>query len=182
VCVTDVLSAPKLPRSAIRNAMRCAACKRELLAGEPVYRLRMGYDASDSVWRRMFGRQSVIIACAKCRNDPPKSRGWRGAGDLFTFDGFERAHWYPAKPCSHCGRPVFVDRYRRGLRYFVCGDECRVAIYNANARKSAKQKAPRIVPQKRCAKCDELFTPSRSDAEYCSSKCRQSAYRGRCAS
>lgn len=143
--------------------MRCAACKRELSAGEAVYLVRVGYGG---IWYQKF-HNSIGTVCATCVKQfewPPKCR------------------WLAARPCQHCARPVFVDGQGKGQRYFVCGDECRVAIYNANARAKAKRWArPRIVPEKLCASCAQPFTPNRCDADYCSSKCRQAAYRQRIA-
>jgi hypothetical protein len=155
--------------------MRCAICKRETLADEPVYRLRRGHDGSRTAWRDMFGDRAIVTACARCRENPPPSDR-TGVGSLFTFAGFDREHWLPPKPCSHCGRPVIVDQYRGSQRYIVCGDQCRIAIYNANARKKYER---RQLPERCCAVCDRPFAPRRSDALYCSAACKQKEYRRR---
>jgi hypothetical protein len=111
--------------------MHCDICKRQLANGEAVYRF----------WGVPFGfwpfarNKSVITACTRCRANPPQKRS--SEGSVYTFQRFE--HAYPPQPCQHCGRPVYADRQRRGLRYFVCSDQCRIAIYNANARAKLKQ-------------------------------------------
>ena len=133
--------------------MHCAICKRELSEDEPVYRVII-----------RWGGSRIVSACAGCE----KRGGFAG-------------RWPSAKPCDRCGRPVFVNRQRSPL-YFVCGDKCRIAIYNTNARKklkARKQYLTQMIPKKRCAVCDEQFTPKRSDAMYCSSACKQGAYRSR---
>jgi hypothetical protein len=140
--------------------MRCQACRRELPNLEPVYRIRVGYG---SMWTTPFG-SSVGSVCNKCE------------AEQFTYqylanDGVGRLmrnRWLSAKPCCHCQRPVFVDRHQRGLRFFVCGTECRKAMY-ANARRRTPKQAT-------CVVCKKRFLP-KSHAEYCSNACRQRAYR-----
>jgi predicted nucleic acid-binding Zn ribbon protein len=72
---------------------------------------------------------------------------------------------------------VYVDRHRDHLRYFVCSDRCRIAIYNANAREKLNERGERPVPKHPCVICGEPFTPKRSDAIYCSAACKQRGYR-----
>ena len=133
--------------------MHCAICKRELSKDEPVYRVII-----------RWGGSRIVSACAGCRN----------------VVGSPVVGLRPSR-VTVCGRPVFVNRQRSPL-YFVCGDKCRIAIYNTNARKklkARKQYLTQMIPKKRCAVCDEQFTPKRSDAMYCSSACKQGAYRSR---
>src|SRR5262245_26019289 len=42
--------------------------------------------------------------------------------------------------------------------------------------KSRRQIPPKPPRKRRCPRCQELFTPMRSDAVYCSARCRQSIY------
>jgi len=103
--------------------MRCAACKRELKADEPVYRVRVGYNSD---WYRTFG--SIGSVCSDCiKRLPDPKYAW------------SKNRWLGAKPCCHCQRPVFVDRERKHLRYFVFGDKCRIAINNAKAQEKGKR-------------------------------------------
>src|SRR6266536_3414486 len=101
--------------------MRCQVCKRELSNVEPVYRLCVGYSGT---WYRDFG-SSVGSICAKCEAE-------RFTHKYLWNDGVERLlrkRWLSAKPCSRCQRPVIVERHRRGVKCFVCGTECRQAMY-----------------------------------------------------
>ena len=43
----------------------------------------------------------------------------------------------------------------------------------------ARERRRQARTDRRCASCDETFTPARSDGRYCSPKCRQRAYRAR---
>jgi hypothetical protein len=150
--------------------MHCDICKRQLEKDGPVYRF---WGVPSGFWP--FARnKSVISACTRCGANPPQKRS--NEGSVYTFQRFE--HAYPPQPCQHCGRPVYADRQRR-LRYFVCGDQCRIAIYNANAREKLKQRGQRPVPKQPCIICGEPFTPKRSDAIYCSAACKQRGYRSK---
>lgn len=140
--------------------MHCGICKRELAKDEAVYRLHLG----DSYFR--ITGKNIGTVCAQC------------AVSKTTYDGRVLVkHWPPSKPCECCGRPVHVDRHRKHLRYFVCSDQCRIAIYNANARAKLKRQGERPVPKQACVICGALFTPKRSDAIYCSAACKQRGYR-----
>jgi transposase len=93
---------------------------------------------------------------------------------------------FKRKPCKECndtrlqpagmgrdeGKPWPKDMYRRWSEYCrPCGRDKRLAEEREKRRQA---RADRI-----CASCGEPFTPSRSDGCYCSSRCRQSAYRQR---
>jgi hypothetical protein len=75
--------------------------------------------------------------------------------------------------CVSCGVPVLLMPDPR-RKVSACSDLCRVRSYYA---------APRPVGQPvtghRCEGCGELMEGGRSDRRYCSSACRQSAYRER---
>lgn len=80
---------------------------------------------------------------------------------------FDRASETPALPCRVCGHPAIKSR----LGYQpVCSDECRWRYYNRKRPKVQHDPKP-------CAHCGEEFTPRRSDARFCSTKCR--VYAGR---
>jgi hypothetical protein len=76
-------------------------------------------------------------------------------------------------PCPICARPMYFSRYVE--RAVPCSYQC------AYRRKVGMQKAKRRVQHETiaCAKCGEMFEPTRSDAEFCSPRCRQKAYRKR---
>ncbi len=158
----------KLCAILISVTMQCAICQRELSKREPVYRVRMGYHGQHD-WHFAWGvTGSIAVVCSKCKAKPPKGSEW-------LFDGATHGPWFPAEPCQHCGRPVFVDRQRRGLRYFVCSEQCRIGVNNRRA--SMFRPRPLDPEPKPCATCGEAFTPKRSDALYCSPACKQRAYR-----
>lgn len=75
-------------------------------------------------------------------------------------------------PCTTCRRPV-VDLARTARRHWrpTCCAACARAAINAERRERRGERA--------CSTCGTGFTPSRADAAYCSSACRQRAYRGR---
>jgi hypothetical protein len=99
--------------------------------------------------------------------------------------------WHPARPCEGCARPVVNHKsvrpgYRRengwiqtedyaprdSWRIF-CSERCRRAVFGA------EQKAKREHDPIDCPVCHERVDARRRDARYCSSACRQRAYRER---
>src|SRR6266478_1635819 len=142
--------------------MKCRACQRELSDAEPVYRVRGG-----SVFG---GYPRVDSVCAQCAEEHwPMKRQWQGKW-------YVSHNWLAAKPCCHCQRPLIVDEWchRKGLRYFVCGTECRQAIEAGNR---AAQRRRRRGLSRECTVCGQSFPPKRIDSIYCSSACKQRSYR-----
>ena len=100
--------------------------------------------------------------------------------------------WRAAQPCQQCGRQVMLSIYlRHGRRYpwrpapdgttwqevevrdgTFCCEDCR-RVYRMDQRRAARAREP-----KPCAACGEHFL-GRTDAAYCSTACRQRAYRSR---
>ena len=72
--------------------------------------------------------------------------------------------------CPGCGIQVTHDW--RWLRR-CCSESC--------ARRLRRKRAQESRQQRPCTVCQAMFRPRRSDAEYCSSPCRQWAYRRRTA-
>jgi hypothetical protein len=82
--------------------------------------------------------------------------------------------WRDPLPCEGCGRPVSYRDDRRYRFHVSCGQpSCLRAIRAVAAR--ARRRLPRV-----CI-CGTEFKPTRGDARYCSSRCRQRAYRLRLA-
>jgi len=81
--------------------------------------------------------------------------------------------WGGSEPCEACGRTV-VNRYMPHRKYTWCSAECEHGV-GVMARRKKRAKAR----QKECALCGDAFQGSRSDAMYCSSACRQKAFRQR---
>jgi hypothetical protein len=77
-----------------------------------------------------------------------------------------------ARPCETCARPVAFQRRRRARTTF-CSHACEREARNAPRRVVHEE---RVCKRERCA---NVFTPGRSDQEYCSGACKQRAYRKR---
>ena len=133
--------------------MQCPNCKKTIGPTEPTYLVSVGYG---DYWMRKVGG-AIAFFCAECAD---KTRGWQGA-----------SAWHEPLPCVHCQRTVFHDAARRIPKHVVCSKECRQAVYYAVVR------ARRRRPKRDCSTCAEPFQPKRTDALYCSSACRQRAYR-----
>jgi hypothetical protein len=80
-------------------------------------------------------------------------------------------HYREPAPCNHCGHLVAVlisTTNKKGKRRF-CGRTCEGKFYG-----SQKPKPPSII---QCQDCGDTFTAKRSDARFCSVKCRVKAHR-----
>ena len=77
----------------------------------------------------------------------------------------EEAWWW--RRCLVCRRDFWKPNYRDAS---VCSDTC---------RKSSARGWFLPTLTKKCAQCDRYFEPARTDSRYCSSACRQAAYRAR---
>lgn len=71
--------------------------------------------------------------------------------------------------CEQCGIHVVLARPRKRI---FCSEQCSREWYNAHRPKA--RHAERV-----CEECGTIFKPKRTDAQYCSSPCRQAAYRKR---
>jgi hypothetical protein len=132
--------------------MQCARCRKRVSDGAPIWRVSIGYGL-------MYYPPAVQSWCAAC---------------AATLAG---RRWHPEQPCEQCGRPVFFTASRRIPLHAVCGDACRSAVKLAQARtRRARTSRQR---QATCMACGTLFSPRRTDALFCSSPCRQRAYRQR---
>jgi hypothetical protein len=85
--------------------------------------------------------------------------------------------WRPPLTCDHCGCPVILNGRRPQPTVVACGKACQIGVYNKRAR--ARRKVTNAQVTCAAASCGKPFTPKRTDALYCSSACRQSAYRDR---
>jgi hypothetical protein len=130
--------------------MKCGQCKRELTAGEPVFRLFIDLRVG---WQMVCG--ACEAAASKASFFPPL--------------------WDQPRCCSQCARPVYMDSPQRKARYFVCGVEGRRAAHKASYRRMHPP-SPRV--ERQCL-CGAAFTPKRNEAKFCSSACKQRAYRAR---
>jgi hypothetical protein len=148
----------------IGNGMRCGKCNRELADGEPIYRVLTHLDRAH--------RERVSV-CSKCMVPEFAATAAKHPLSVRWYE-----EWQAPEPCVNCHRRVYVNRFRKGQQYLICGEECRRAHYQTQARARIKA-LRRSIPQRSCAICGERFTPNRSDALYCSHACKQRAYRRR---
>jgi hypothetical protein len=138
-----------LASGAWKRCAFCGQCGRAIADGEPV-RVTWVYVGDGGV---------RAPTCADC---PQRS--------LLERD----SDFLDPEPCHGCGRMVAV-RTRRGQRKVVaCSERC---AWTARNRRRATVAA--ILRRRRCLACNEAFAAPRSDARYCSSACRQRAYRQR---
>lgn len=77
--------------------------------------------------------------------------------------------------CRACGREVNGDSYDFRHSTPHCSDKCYWTLINRRKRSDILLLRKPIY----CEVCSTEFTPSRTDSRYCSSKCRQKAYRQR---
>lgn len=79
--------------------------------------------------------------------------------------------------CEVCGEP-FVERTSPGKPIYVCSRLCRRKRHNAVSAAAERAKyQPKTPAPVACALCGTLHTPKRSDALYCSVRCRVAAHR-----
>jgi hypothetical protein len=130
--------------------MNCDNCRQPIADDAPVYRLYENWGS--------YGRGVHGWVCERCGERVPTPKE-------------------PPVPCIICGRPVIYDARRRA-EFAVCSERCsRVAVFERQkARAQRKKPAPE---QRTCAVGGQLFIPKRKDAAFCSSACRQKAYRDR---
>jgi hypothetical protein len=172
-------------RNAQANAKHCAECGRQFANKEPMWRVKMHigqvYGGGAHYW--------LAPICTKCRRKPPKDAYIRNEQGQITHVVHASWLWRTLKwsgPCVTCGRPIRETaewtwkpwKHRRRRHY--CCDRCRRAGESAYQAEIARQNRAEVRGLSRpCVTCGEHFEPSRNDSQYCSSPCRQKAYRRR---
>lgn len=146
----------RLQREIISTSKCCWQCRKPFAQGDVIYlpRIRDGYT--------FMGRDAhrVVPMCRSCK--PPRTWGYQSP-----------------EPCQCCGRPVAIrvdGIYRKRV---ACGDDCRAKIEIALQKQ--KRLSVQHLPAVTCQQCGAEFG-GRADARFCSSPCRQKAYRARKAS
>lgn len=141
--------------NSIRNARAASSSAKHCgMCGHP-------FTITDPVWRiRMMAEAYNLTAacCQSCAESP-----------------WSRITFRPPKPCEGCGRPVHQQRDRIERGRVVCCTDCNS---KARSRSRHSQKVARR-GLRTCPTCKEEFAPARADAIFCTSPCRQKAYRGR---
>lgn len=136
--------------------------------------VRVGGDAL--LRRRPKWSLGDFLVCRQCWEDHagrswriPESPGNLGATVSGLYGGTEPTD---PLPCEGCGRVVIRGKNTRTKRH-TCSRACTVA-----ASKRAHGKGASGPVTSRCAECGTTIT-GRGDRTYCSSACRQRAYRAR---
>jgi hypothetical protein len=109
--------------------------------------------------------------CESCFRQLKLGRGALGGYHEFGYRTLDDVRLPVVRRCEICGRQVAFGGYRQRRYGIFCSDGCERERVNRRRRVSHQPVA--------CVVCDEHFTPARSDARYCSSACRQDAYRKR---
>ena len=137
----------------IRNTMQCPSCHRDLTDSEPVH---LVHRVSLS-WQQTCSVTRLV--CRAC------------AAQIGKY-----CEWQTPRTCEGCGRVVVHDTRRSAPEHAICGEACRRSVRASLAReRRQRRRRPRV-----CL-CGIKFKPQRSDAVFCSSTCRQRAYRQRLA-
>ena len=139
-------------KAAIRGT-HCGWCERPFEDNEAVYKgdiAKDGIGQGNSIFN-LLGYGPMCESCAHDRYD-----GYRGTFKQFRLVG----------NCQVCGRPVMA---KRQLRHITCCENCRQKIYRPSKKIH--------ITYATCEGCGESFHTKRTDSKYCSSKCRQAAYR-----
>lgn len=167
------------------RAERCATCDKPFVDGDTIYR-RGG-------WQR-----PVLPYCSEhcCGQVDGGHNQDASEGHYFPAcacpGGRGDRKWLEPEPCAFCGRLVANDRETADPHKFVrewihwkedgtprvrtfCSEDCRRSVTRVEA-KAKRMKARAARP---CQACGETFEAGRSDSAYCSSACRQRAYRKR---
>ncbi len=133
------------------TSYQCSMCRHVFVEGDVVYRRRETTESN--LWGRAWELASICDECVRTCMHP----SWR-------------ANRHRPEPCAGgCG--VLVSHWYPWSNITTCSRRC--SEQAARERKRAKRE-PRA-----CEVCGDSFTPNRADARYCSSACRQDAYRKR---
>lgn len=156
------------------------------------------FGAGDVIYRRRRYpsdiTSDVLPYCAEHRCPQSDGHHNRDAPEGRYYPGCccDDRHWTDPEPCLGCGRLVSHPKHAawRALADWVhyqqpdlaprvfCGGDCKRRVLAVEAKSCRLTAAAERGPV-RCATCAGEFTPARHDARYCSSACRQKAYRER---
>ena len=79
------------------------------------------------------------------------------------------------RKCETCGRRVYEVRWHGWASHTACSEQCRRRIQTDQRRRERESERAKMP----CMKCGTDFTAGRSDAMFCSNKCKQADYRYR---
>ena len=143
-------------------ADRCAYCGRAIAASEPIGLVHVAHDGT-------FGPSFTYAAVGFCCY-------WEGEND--PHRRYPARRQYAAKrQCTYCGRVVWDARVTLPARSFCC-TQCRNRFYQKmTLQQREREKNPLSITCNVC--CGAIPDSKRGDVRYCSSACRQKAYRQR---
>lgn len=111
-------------------------------------------------------REPVCLGCLRPDSAAAQSPDGRVRAHLVGWGALDA----DPQPCATCGLPILVAPDKR-RQVVTCSDLCRARHYSTRAR--------RVTPTAHvCSGCGETMT-GRADRRFCSSACRQRAYRRR---
>ena len=148
----------------------CQKCDRDLEAGEPAYRMRR-YVGNGLLGGWRFAMQTMCRTCADIPWPPAPSlrQLLRGPQGPYVLSEWE---------CAQCQRPLYLPRDRTWRRHPFCSGGCAREFYAAAQRNKRAERRP-SGQRRNCATCGAPVTTGRADSRFCSSACRQKAYRKR---
>ena len=138
----------------------CADCGKEFAATEAVFILSHKIK-SDFCGLPVTVSQNLPV-CEDCLSADQR-KAWKRPGE------FGR-RIVPYGKCRACRRPLMAY-----AEPFWRGEHCSNACAQIARRRQQREPPPSVT----CSVCSKQFQPTRSDAQFCSSACRQWAYRRR---
>ena len=155
---------PRLSRS-ITEQFSCAGCGTAMARTDVAVAVRLALDSPRDL--SIPHNNGCGWACIPCGNRPPAqaARTHKGDGFWWTHGAVD-----PALPCEGCGQSVRLRTHHRRTRV-LCSNACRVRT-NPSHRDNTSNASGDGCPQ-----CGARVMGIRSSRRYCSSACRQRAYR-----
>jgi hypothetical protein len=137
-----------------KRAGHCTRCEKPLedsarMVVEQVYWQFLG-SGENTVG---FHQQEIVPVCSECAT--PK----------------EQAEAYSNIICGGCGLELYTSRFEGARLKRTCSTRCEQRVRRARHQ--------HMRPAIQCQVCKKPFKPYRTDAEFCSGRCRQWAYRRR---
>lgn len=144
-------------------SVTCAKCGGSIPSGENMLVMHVRHSRLGIAKGASLCMQCMAELVKECRPYYCYHVPWECPGPRGRRTHLDYQHW-----CDRCGRPFLGALARR-----YCSDACG-ELTRASRRDRSRDRDARA-----CETCGDTFTPPRSDGRYCSSACRQKAYRRR---
>ncbi len=144
-------------------------------------------DAETLAQRERYSDSAKGLVCYDCgHNHSPRETIYYGSvrGWGFCSHTYKKASYCEScKPslwnteyanCDTCNRTVYYPYRNIDRRHLFCSEKCGRDHYNNVQREKRLRNR-----QKECDGCSKAFTAPRSDTKFCSTACKQKAYRQR---